>query len=54
MKNIAVRTNTVCKFFGEGETCTEVLKDLAFGLWLTFAFLFFAAVIIVDLLGRGR
>jgi putative ABC transport system ATP-binding protein len=30
MKNIAVRTNTVCKGFGTGEARTEVLKDVNF------------------------
>src|SRR5215468_3757720 len=30
MKNIAVKTNTVCKGFGSGETRTEVLKDVNF------------------------
>src|SRR5580765_5684861 len=30
MNNIAVRTNTVCKGFGQGETRTEVLKDVNF------------------------
>src|SRR6185369_6909305 len=30
MNNIAVKTNTVCKGFGEGETRTEVLKDVTF------------------------
>src|SRR5258706_13412849 len=30
MNNVAVRTNTVCKGFGEGETRTEVLKDVNF------------------------
>jgi putative ABC transport system ATP-binding protein len=30
MKNIAVRTNTVCKGFGSGETRTEVLKEVNF------------------------
>jgi putative ABC transport system ATP-binding protein len=30
MKNIAVKTNTVCKGFGQGETRTEVLKDVNF------------------------
>ena len=27
---LAVRTNTVCKGFGEGETRTEVLKEVDF------------------------
>ena len=30
MNNIAVKTNTVCKGFGAGETRTEVLKDVNF------------------------
>src|ERR1043165_7599851 len=30
MNDIAVKTNTVCKGFGEGETRTEVLKDISF------------------------
>jgi putative ABC transport system ATP-binding protein len=30
MKNIAVKTNTVCKGFGVGEARTEVLKDVNF------------------------
>lgn len=30
MKNIAVKTNTVCKGFGEGEARTEVLKEVNF------------------------
>jgi putative ABC transport system ATP-binding protein len=30
MNNVAVRTNTVCKGFGEGETRTEVLKEVNF------------------------
>ena len=30
MKNIAVRTKTVCKGFGSGETRTEVLKEVNF------------------------
>src|ERR1051325_5976711 len=30
MKNIAVKTNTVCKGFGQGESRTEVLKDVNF------------------------
>jgi putative ABC transport system ATP-binding protein len=30
MTNVAVRTNTVCKGFGEGETRTEVLKEVNF------------------------
>jgi len=30
MNNVAVKTNTVCKGFGEGETRTEVLKDVNF------------------------
>src|SRR5215472_19242400 len=30
MKNIAVKTNTVCKGFGSGETRTEVLKEVNF------------------------
>src|SRR5262245_23864222 len=30
MNNIAVRTNTVCKGFGEGESRTEVLKEVNF------------------------
>jgi len=30
MNNIAVKTNTVCKGFGEGETRTEVLKEVNF------------------------
>ena len=30
MNNVAVRTNTVCKGFGEGETRTEVLKQVDF------------------------
>ena len=30
MKNIAVKTNTVGKGFGEGETRTELLKDVNF------------------------
>src|SRR5689334_17158771 len=30
MTNIAVKTNTVCKGFGQGETRTEVLKDVNF------------------------
>jgi putative ABC transport system ATP-binding protein len=30
MKSIAVKTNTVCKGFGQGETRTEVLKDVNF------------------------
>ncbi len=30
MNNVAVRTNTVCKGFGEGETRTEVLKEIHF------------------------
>ena len=30
MKNIAVKTNTVCKGFGQGETRTEVLKEINF------------------------
>src|SRR5690349_19890464 len=30
MNNIAVRTNTVCKGFGQGESRTEVLKDVNF------------------------
>ncbi len=31
MNNVAVRTNTVCKGFGEGESRTEVLNDVNFG-----------------------
>jgi putative ABC transport system ATP-binding protein len=30
MNNVAVKTNTVCKGFGEGETRTEVLKEVHF------------------------
>src|ERR1044072_5891730 len=30
MKNIAVKTKTVCKGFGQGEARTEVLKDVNF------------------------
>jgi len=30
MNNIALKTNTVCKGFGEGETRTEVLKEVNF------------------------
>src|ERR1044071_8959462 len=30
MKNIAVKTNTVCKGFGQGESRTEVLKEVNF------------------------
>src|SRR5216117_1158635 len=30
MNNVAVKTNTVCKGFGEAETRTEVLKDVNF------------------------
>ena len=30
MKHIAVKTNTVCKGFGAGETRTEVLKEVNF------------------------
>jgi putative ABC transport system ATP-binding protein len=30
MNKVAVRTNTVCKGFGEGETRTEVLKEVNF------------------------
>src|ERR1043165_2430225 len=30
MKNIAVKTSTVCKGFGAGETRTEVLKEVDF------------------------
>src|SRR5215469_1155492 len=30
MNNIAVRTNTVCKGFGQGESRTEVLKNVNF------------------------
>src|SRR5215467_11517407 len=30
MKDIAVKTNTVCKGFGQGETRTEVLKEINF------------------------
>ena len=30
MKNIAVKTNTVCKGFGAGESRTEVLKEVNF------------------------
>ena len=30
MNTVAVRTNTVCKGFGQGETRTEVLKDVNF------------------------
>ena len=30
MNNIAVKTKTVCKGFGEGETRTEVLKEVSF------------------------
>jgi putative ABC transport system ATP-binding protein len=30
MNNIAVKTSTVCKGFGQGETRTEVLKDVNF------------------------
>ena len=30
MKHIAVKTNTVCKGFGQGETRTEVLKEVNF------------------------
>ena len=30
MNNVAVRTNTVCKAFGEGERRTEVLKEVNF------------------------
>ena len=30
MNNVAVKTNTVCKGFGAGETRTEVLKDVNF------------------------
>src|SRR5438034_950390 len=30
MNNVAVKTNTVCKGFGEGETRTEVLKEVNF------------------------
>jgi putative ABC transport system ATP-binding protein len=30
MTELAVRTNTVCKGFGQGETRTEVLKDVTF------------------------
>lgn len=30
MKELAVKTNTVCKGFGSGETRTEVLKDISF------------------------
>src|ERR1044071_4987436 len=30
MKNIAVKTNTVCKGFGVGESRTEVLKEVNF------------------------
>ena len=30
MKNIAVKTSTVCKGFGSGETRTEVLKEVTF------------------------
>ncbi len=30
MNNVAVRTNIVCKAFGEGETRTEVLKEVNF------------------------
>ena len=30
MKSIAVKTNAVCKGFGQGETRTEVLKDVNF------------------------
>ena len=30
MNNIAVKTNTVCKGFGEGESRTEVLKEVNF------------------------
>jgi hypothetical protein len=30
MTNIAVKTSTVCKGFGQGESRTEVLKDVNF------------------------
>ena len=30
MNNVAVKTNTVCKGFGAGETRTEVLKEVNF------------------------